>query len=84
MRHLEKEIQAYKNEIAKIFASLGVQNLDEANKRIEFIMQSDKKMGNEDKVNEWTNLIEQYKKIINTQQYKYIKLEQQFKISQVK
>lgn len=47
-------------------------------------MHSDKKQGNEEKVNEWTNIIEEYKKIINTQQYKYIKLEQQFKIAEVK
>lgn len=63
---------------------LGVLNLDEAYKKIEFILQSDKKMASEDKINEWTNIIEEYKKIINTQQYKYIKLEQQYKISEVK
>jgi hypothetical protein len=41
-------------------------------------------MGNSDKLNEWASIIEEYKKIINAQQYKYIKLEQQFKISEVK
>lgn len=41
-------------------------------------------MGNSDKLKEWTNILEEYKRIINAQQYKYIKLEQQFKISEVK
>lgn len=53
---------------------IGVHNLEEAYKKIEIILQADKKMGNEEKVNEWANIIEEYKKIINAQQYKYIKL----------
>ena len=53
---------------------LGVPNIEEAYKKIEFILQTDKKMGNSDKINEWANIIEEYKKIINAQQYKYIKL----------
>lgn len=63
---------------------LGVPNIEEVYNKIEFILQTDKKMGNNDKINEWANIIEEYKKIINAQQYKYIKLEQQYKISEVK
>jgi hypothetical protein len=39
---------------------------------------------NEIKLSEWSNIVEDYKKIINTQQYKFIKLEQQLKIAEVK
>lgn len=36
------------------------------------------------KVDEWTGLIEDYKKIINAQQYKFIRQEQQLKILEMK
>ena len=38
-------------------------------------------MRGEKKVEEWTHIIEEYKKIINTQQYKYLKQEQQLKLA---
>jgi len=36
------------------------------------------------KNDEWSNIVEEYKKIINAQQYKYVKLEQQLKLSEMK
>lgn len=39
---------------------------------------------NQAKMKEWANLIEEYKKIINAQQYKFIRQEQQLKILEMK
>jgi hypothetical protein len=68
----------------KIVTAMGATNLDEAYRKIEALLSVDKQSGSDPRLAEWGNIIEEYKKIINTQQYKYIKLEQQYKISEVK
>ena len=42
------------------------------------------KNSNNKKEEEWASLIEEYKRIISTQQYKYVKIEQQLKLAEVR